>query len=153
MISGVAYIHGLNILHRDLKLQNMVIDIHGNLKITGFKNAVKCIKMGEFRDTKDGFLSEDAAPEVQSSRRYSTKSDIFAMGITAFKFFRRGCYYDNMTTGEVINKIFQETTTFPEITQMVKNNPGERPTCLELLTNLQKSTRFFVGECFDGNDQ
>ena len=36
LLKGLHYCHHLNVLHRDLKLSNLLVDNHGKLKIADF---------------------------------------------------------------------------------------------------------------------
>ena len=36
IIEGIKYIHSQNIVHRDIKLENILIDLNNNIKICDF---------------------------------------------------------------------------------------------------------------------
>jgi serine/threonine protein kinase len=46
MIEGLGYIHSKNILHRDIKLDNILLDGKGKVKIADF-GVSKVVKQGE----------------------------------------------------------------------------------------------------------
>lgn len=35
LASAMAYCHGINVIHRDIKCENILVDTYGNLKVTG----------------------------------------------------------------------------------------------------------------------
>ena len=46
IISGIQYIHSKNIIHRDIKLDNLLLDGDGKIKIADF-GVSKLVKIGE----------------------------------------------------------------------------------------------------------
>ena len=84
-ILGLEYIHYNNILHRDIKPDNLVIDKNGYVKITDFgisREIGKLIK-GESSGTP-GYM----APEVMCGKSHSIDSDYYCMGIMAYEFMK-----------------------------------------------------------------
>jgi serine/threonine protein kinase len=84
-ILGLEYIHYNNILHRDIKPDNLVIDKNGYVKITDFgisREIGKLIK-GESSGTP-GYM----APEVMCGKSHSIDSDYYCLGIMAYEFMK-----------------------------------------------------------------
>ncbi len=92
--SGLAYAHEkrdldgalLNIVHRDISPQNIVITFTGDVKIVDFGIAKSVNQTGE--DTKDGQLKGKVpymSPEQAASQEVDWRSDIFAAGVILFE--------------------------------------------------------------------
>ena len=84
-ILGLEYIHYNNILHRDIKPDNLVLDKNGYVKITDFgisREMDKLIK-GESSGTP-GYM----APEVMCGKSHSIDSDYYCLGIMAYEFMK-----------------------------------------------------------------
>lgn len=79
LCEAVGYLHSQNISHRDLKLENLLLDQYCNIKITDFSFS-KRNTMGELSRTFCGSKSY-AAPEILLGEPYDTfKADIWAIG-------------------------------------------------------------------------
>ncbi|CAG8589570.1 9895_t:CDS:2 [Cetraspora pellucida] len=50
IVLGLAYIHQQNVIHRDLKSMNILLDKHFQVKISDFEIMAKCTKPFEGRD-------------------------------------------------------------------------------------------------------
>ena len=82
IVAGLCYFHQFNIVHRDLKLDNLMYS-NGVLKIIDFGLAGDCTKMA--LNTPCGTL-HFTAPEVLSSYDYSTKADMWSLGMLYHNF-------------------------------------------------------------------
>ncbi|WFD35209.1 hypothetical protein MCUN1_002059 [Malassezia cuniculi] len=80
---AVAHIHSLGIVHRDLKLENILLDAQRNVKLSDFGFSRE-FEPRMFMDTRCGTTAY-AAPEMLSGKRYLGESvDIWSLGIILF---------------------------------------------------------------------
>ena len=77
--SAIAYIHSLNIQHRDLKPDNVMLDASGRAKIIDF--GLACISDAS-RSRSRTKVGTDAysSPEKAKSERYGPADDVWAIG-------------------------------------------------------------------------
>lgn len=92
VVSAVRYLHSQDIVHRDLKDENIIVDGSGLLKVIDFGSAA-FVKQGPF-DVFVGTI-DYAAPEVLAGKPYSGKpQDVWALGILLYTIvFRENPFY------------------------------------------------------------
>lgn len=110
--AGLAYAHEkrdldgvtLDIVHRDISPQNIVVTFTGDVKIVDFGIA-KSGASGASEDTKDGQLKGKVAymsPEQAAGQPVDWRSDVFAAGVLLFelttgrRLFRGGSEYETL---------------------------------------------------------
>ena len=81
--------HVSGVCHRDLKLENILLDEKFNLKITGFSFAKSTGQtMKTYSDKEKGVFKiitpNYIAPEINANKEYNTKVDIFSLGVILF---------------------------------------------------------------------
>ena len=76
---AIEYLHSKRIVHRDLKLDNLLLDTKGNVKMCDFGLSVERQREADVRQTYCGTF-EMMAPELHNSRSYAEKVDIWALG-------------------------------------------------------------------------
>jgi serine/threonine protein kinase len=109
--AGLAYAHektdldgrALNIVHRDVSPQNVLVTFSGDVKVVDFGIAKS--DAGPWEDTKSGRLKGKIAymsPEQARGEAIDSRSDIFAAGVMLFE----------LTTGRRLFKAASEYETF-----------------------------------------
>lgn len=81
-LRGLEYAHHKGYIHRDIKPANVLIARGGNGRLSDFGLATKVDPGGTA--SPQGYIAH-LAPEVVSSRRTSSLSDVYAMGVTLYR--------------------------------------------------------------------
>ncbi|NP_001371146.1 uncharacterized protein LOC626858 isoform X1 [Mus musculus] len=83
LVASLKYCHNLNIVHRDIKPQNVLLDEERNVKLTDFGLAIKC-SPGRLLSRKCG-TRRFWAPEILLGEPYdSRKTDVWSLGVLLF---------------------------------------------------------------------
>lgn len=118
LTSGIACAHRNNIIHRDIKPQNVMILDDGKIKITdfGISTALNSIEMTQ---TNSVMGSVHYLPPEQASGKATTfKSDIYSLGIVMYELLTGAIPFKGETAVEVAMKQLKE-----DLPSVVKKNP------------------------------
>ncbi|KAJ0653018.1 putative dual-specificity kinase TKL-Pl-4 family [Helianthus annuus] len=80
---GMSYLHQNNIIHRDLKTANLLMDEHGVVKVADFGVARVQTQTGVM--TAETGTYRWMAPEVIEHRPYDHKADVFSFGVVLWE--------------------------------------------------------------------
>lgn len=88
-LEGLAYLHNEGVLHRDLKADNILLDIDGTCKISDFGISKKTDNI--YGNDKSNNMQGSVfwmAPEVVQGQGYSAKVDIWSLGCVVLEMFQ-----------------------------------------------------------------
>ena len=83
IVGGVEYCHRAKIIHRDLKLENILLDKDGSVKIADF-GLSNSIKFGQKMDTNCGTPSYTPPEQINGEQYVGAAADIWSMGVILF---------------------------------------------------------------------
>lgn len=107
LVSAVKYLHSLDIAHRDIKCENILLSKRWNLKLTDFGFAKFCPESGNvinFSSTYCGTATY-AAPEILLNQPYDPKiADIWSLGVVLFILLNGSMPFDYVNVATIIQE-------------------------------------------------
>lgn len=164
IISAVEYIHSKGIVHRDLKLENILLDQNKNVKLVDFGTAKDMFNpeiKGSGNSAKGKKVYENfvgtpnfMAPECVRDKSSDYRSDIWSLGCILFQLINGFPPFIGGSDYLIFQKSINDDPIFPEgvfsedLKQMIlwilKKEPEKRPTLNDI-----KSHEFFKGVDFN----
>ncbi len=118
---GLAVAHSKNVLHRDLKPPNIMIDGQGQVRVTDFGVAAMAHEIPD-SDIRTGTAAY-MAPEQITGRGVSVQSDIYSLGLVLFELFTGHKAFDAETIDEFAE--LHQNAQPPVPSQFVRDIPPE----------------------------
>ena len=141
---GVAHLHSLKVLHRDLKSSNFFLR-HGEL-LVGDLGCSRLLDATNGHATTMVGTPYYLSPELCNNEAYDAKSDVWALGVVAYELLTCGKYpYTANNQAALIMRILRggeydppPASYSPELRENVvaaclRQVPSERPTAAELI--------------------
>lgn len=141
---GMAYLHAVGIIHRDLKSLNILLDDNGHAKVCDFG-------LSRFQSTEDKVYTQNIgtphwmAPEILGgASNYNEKIDVYAYGIVLWEMLCKKVPYTGLEPQQVIGQVLLNNIrpaipkTAPEgVANLIRmcwdRDPANRPSFQEIL--------------------
>eukprot|EP01018_Ginkgo_biloba_P029475 Gb_03243 [translate_table: standard] len=142
ILNGLKYLHDRNVMHRDIKCANILVDAYGLIKLADFGLAKETSKLNELKSCKGSAYW--MAPEVIHPRKtYWLPADIWSLGCTVLEMLTRSPPYGGLEWHRALWKVGHgEPPPLPDtlsrdaedfIQKCLVVEPVDRPSAGELL--------------------
>ncbi|CAF1083836.1 unnamed protein product [Adineta steineri] len=141
---ALQYMHEKNILHRDLKTQNVFLTKNEIVKVGDLGIARVLDSGNDFATTIIG-TPYYMSPEIFSQKPYGPKTDIWSLGCCVYEMVTLEHAFNAKDMNSLVVKIIREETpklskNYSQplrdiITSLLKKDPDQRPTAKSLLQN------------------
>ncbi|KAH8411782.1 hypothetical protein KR215_011224, partial [Drosophila sulfurigaster] len=138
---GIDYLHNKNIVHRDLKTDNLLLfNGYRTLKICDFGTVKELVTMNTELVGTICYM----APEVCTNGKYTAKSDVFSFALLSWEVMSRKKSLANIMNGK-IKKIINIRDF-----SLFSYAPGDRPNLIEMMKHEDIDVvKSIIKKCWD----
>jgi serine/threonine protein kinase len=142
LVGAVSYVHGKSCVHRDLKLENILLDKHENVKLVDFGFTREYEGKSNYLQTWCGTVCYSAPEMIKGEKYAGEKVDVWSLGIILYALLCGELPFDDDDETATKNKILKEEPKYPEhlpplakelIMSMLSKRPLLRPTLADIL--------------------
>lgn len=151
VVLGLQYLHDNKIVYRDLKLDNLLLDADGFVKIADFGLCKENIGFGDTTGTFCG-TPEFLAPEVLTQTLYTRAVDWWGLGVLIYEMLVGESPFSGDSEEEVFDSIVNHDVIFPRflsieavaiMRRLLRKNPSRRLGATEQDAEEVKKQNFF----------
>ncbi|VEU35947.1 unnamed protein product [Pseudo-nitzschia multistriata] len=116
---ALSYLHGMSVIYRDLKPDNIGFDVRGDVKIFDFGLAKEIdprtrLEDGTYKLTGDTGSPRYMAPEVFLSKTYNETADTYSFCVLCWQIMAIETPYDHIKTNSMLKKSVVEGGARPK---------------------------------------
>ncbi|RKP19012.1 tetrapyrrole biosynthesis, 5-aminolevulinic acid synthase [Rozella allomycis CSF55] len=161
LAQAIEYCHSINIIHRDLKLENILLDENWNIKLIDF-GFIKETDGKSLMDTHCGSLAYSAPEMIQGKKYTGFEVDIWSLGVILYTLCLGFLPFDDDNENILQQKILQGVVEFPSdisvseelknlITLILQTDSKARPSITDVLSHswLQDEKKFSNNNAYD----
>lgn len=144
LVGAVAYVHSKSCVHRDLKLENILLDKHENIKLVDFGFTREYEGKASYLQTFCGTICY-SAPEMLKGEKYAgEKVDVWSLGIILYALLAGQLPFDEDDDQVTKNKILSEDPVFDDkfsddakelVCLLLSKRPLPRPSLEDILAH------------------
>ncbi|KAL9124586.1 MAG: hypothetical protein Q9217_006098 [Psora testacea] len=144
LVGAVVYVHNMSCVHRDLKLENILLDKHENVKLCDFGFTREYEGKLSYLQTFCGTVCY-SAPEMLKGEKYAgEKVDVWSLGIILYALLTGELPFDDDDDMVAKHKILSSEPNYPKslppdaealLTKLLSKRPLVRPSLADILTN------------------
>jgi len=149
VLLGLEHVHSKNVIYRDMKLENVLLDHYGHCRLSDLGLAVvTTVKIKGYAGTP-GYTS----PEMIKNRPYGTATDIFSYGVMLYRMLCGNKPFKGKTESDLDKAVIEKKPIFPAdvfsrdaihlLSGMLQKKPELRLGCGERGIEEIKEHRFF----------
>lgn len=121
LASALSHAHSHGIIHKDIKLDNIMLMRDGTIKLTDFGIALIEDEIGVNSNIDIGSINY-LAPEVAQGLQYSFQADIYSLGVVMYELL---CHRKPFEADSVEQLVVQQSQAIQPISMFVGDIPSE----------------------------
>ena len=148
---GLEAVHAQRVIYRDLKPANVLISIHGEVKLTDFGVAREEGSKLTASSQKLGSICY-IAPEVWLGKKLSSAVDLYSLGIVAYELCTAEVPFESPYPGTIMQQHLSDEVMAPSkrnpkisgwlnhlTVRLLAKSPKSRPTALDVVAECKKN--------------
>lgn len=144
LVGAVCYVHRQSCVHRDLKLENILLDKHENVKLCDFGFTREYEGKANYLQTFCGTICY-SAPEMLKGEKYAgEKVDVWSLGVILYALLTGELPFDDDDDNVTRSKILNHEPNYPDhippdalslLKSLLSKRPLLRPTLPDILAH------------------